>query len=180
MNKEMEKQWYVIQTFVGFEHRVKVALERKIRAVGCETMFGEILLPREKVIDLVKGKKLTVDQRLFPGYLFAHLVLTEKSWDLVLSIPRVVGFLGEANMPTVIPEEQVREIIQRVEAGSVAPRPKTLFTVGAKVKVVEGPFRDFIGTVETVNAGRSRVKVALSVFGRPTPVDLDFLQVEAA
>jgi len=180
MSKDMEKQWYVIQTLVGFEHRVKAALERKIRAVGCETMFGEILLPMEKVIDLVKGKKLMVDQRLFPGYLFAHLVLTEKSWDLVLSIHRVVGFLGEANMPTVIPEDQVREIIQRVESGSVAPRPKTLFTVGAKVKVVEGPFRDFIGTVETVNAGRSRVKVALSVFGRPTPVDLDFLQVEAA
>jgi transcriptional antiterminator NusG len=180
MNKEMEKQWYVIQTFVGFEHRVKAALERKIRAVGCEASFGEILLPMEKVIDLVKGKKLTVDQRLFPGYLFAHLVLTEKSWDLVLSIPRVLGFLGEANMPTVIPEEQVRQIIQRVESGSFAPRPKTLLTIGAKVKVVEGPFRDFIGTVETVNAGRSRVKVALSVFGRPTPVDLDFLQVEAA
>lgn len=180
MNKEIKKQWYVIQTFVGFEHRVKTALERKIRSMSCESLFGEILLPMEKVMDLVKGKKLTVDQRLFPGYLFAHLVLNETNWNLVLSIPRVVGFLGEANVPTVVPEEQVREIIQRVESGRVAPRPKTLFTVGAKVKVVEGPFRDFIGTVETVNAGRSRVKVALSVFGRPTPVDLDFLQVEAA
>src|SRR3970282_2708652 len=99
MSKDMEKQWYVIQTLVGCEHRVKAALERKIRAVGCETMFGEILLPMEKVIDLVKGKKLTVDQRLFPGYLFAHLVLTETNWNLVLSIPKVVGLLGEANVP---------------------------------------------------------------------------------
>jgi len=178
--KEMEKQWYVIQTLVGFEHRVKAAVERRIRMASCEAMFGEIFLPMERVIDLVRGKKQEVEQRLFPGYLFAQLVLGEKSRELVYSIPRVVGFLGEANVPAVIPEEEVRKIMQRLESGRVTPRPKVLFVVGEKVKVVDGPFREFAGTVEAVNAGRSRVKVALSVFGRPTPVDLDFLQVEAA
>jgi transcriptional antiterminator NusG len=180
MNKEMNKQWYVIQTYVSFEHRVKAALERKIRTSGDDAIFGEILLPKEKVIDLVRGKKQTVEQRLFPGYLFAHLVLNEKSWNLVHSVPRVIGFLGEANVPMVVPEEEIRQIIERVESGLVKPRPKMLFVVGEKVKVVDGPFRDFTGTVESVNSSHSRVKVALSVFGRPTPVDLDFIQVEAA
>jgi transcriptional antiterminator NusG len=180
MNTEMQKQWYIIQTYVGFEHRVKAALERKLGTAGDRATFGEILLPKEKVVDLVRGKKQTVEQRLFPGYLFAHLVLNEKNWYLIHSVPKVVGFLGDANVPVVIPEEQVRQIIRRVESGQVKPRPKVLFVVGEQVKVVDGPFRDFTGTVAEVNDGRSRVKVALSVFGRPTPVDLDFIQVEAA
>ena len=177
----MEKQWYVIQTYVGFEHRVKAALQRKIRATGKDEIFGEIFVPTEKVIDLIRGKRQTVQRRLFPGYLLAQMAFNnEEAWNIVHSIPKVVGLLGRANTPAVIPEEEVRKIIQRVEAGMVTPRPKVLFVVGEPVKVVDGPFRQFTGTVEAVNPNRSRVRVALSVFGRPTPVDLDFIQVEAA
>lgn len=176
----MQKQWYVIRTYVGYEHRVKTALERKIRQTHGEDLFGEIFVPTEKVIELVRGKRQTVERRLFPGYLFAEMAFNEKAWNKVRSIPKVVEFVGEAGSPAVIPEEEIRKIVQRVEANMPAPRPKMLFVVGEKVKVVDGPFREFTGKVEAVNPNRSRVRVALSVFGRPTPVDLDFIQVEAA
>ncbi len=180
-NKQtMEKQWYVIQTYVGFEHRVKTALQRKIRGAGKADFFGEIFVPTEKVFDLVRGKRQTVELRLFPGYLFTQMTFNEETWSLVRSIPKVLGFLGKANAPAVIPEEEVAKIIQRAEAGMVTPRPKVLFVVGEAVKVVAGPFREFSGTVEAVKPDRSRVRVALKVFGRPTPVEFDFIQVEAA
>jgi transcriptional antiterminator NusG len=176
----MEKQWYVIKTYVGFEHRVKGVLQRKIEQAGKEDLFGEIFVPTEKVVDLVRGKRQTVERRLLPGYLLAQIVFNEETWSLVHSIPKVTGFVGEGNMPSALPEEEVRKIVQRVEAGMGAPRPKVLFVIGEPVRVVDGPFREFTGTVESVNPNRSRVRVALSVFGRPTPVDLDFIQVEAA
>lgn len=177
----MQKQWYVIQTYVGFEHRVKTALERKLQETGKNNLFGEILLPTEKVIDRVRGKRQTIERRLFPGYLLAQIALNDESWKLLRSIPKVLGLLGqERNVPSVIPEEEVRKIVQQVEAGMAAPRPRVLFIVGENVRVVDGPFREFTGTVASINSNRSRVRVALSVFGRPTPVDLDFIQVEAA
>lgn len=176
----MEKRWYVIKTYVGFEHRVKEMLQRKIQQAGKEDLFGEIFVPTEKLFDLVRGKRQTVERRLFPGYLLAQIAFSEETWSLIRSIPKVTGFVGKGNMPSAIPEEEVRKIVQRVEAGMAAPRPKVMFVIGEKVRVVDGPFREFNGTVEAVNPNRSRVRVALSVFGRPTPVDLDFIQVEAA
>ncbi len=165
----MEKQWYVVQTYVGFEQRVKTALQRKIREAGKADYFGEIFVPTEKVFDLVRGKKQVVERRLFPGYLFTQIAFNEESWSLVRSVPKVVGFLGKANRPAVVSEEEVAKIVQRVESGMAAPRPKVLFVVGEAVKVVDGPFREFSGTVEAVNSDRSRVRVALRVFGRLTP-----------
>jgi transcriptional antiterminator NusG len=177
----MEKQWYVIQTYVGFEHRVKTALERKIQTAGKNNLFGEIFVPTEKVMDLIRGKRQTVERRLFPGYVLAQIAFNEESWNLLRSIPKVIGLLGQGpDVPSVIPEEDIRKIVQQVETGMAAPRPRVLFVVGENVRVVDGPFRDFTGTVESINSNRSRVRVALSVFGRPTPVDLDFIQVEAA
>jgi transcriptional antiterminator NusG len=177
----MDKRWYALQTYVGYEHRVKAALQQKIRECGQEAAFGEIIVPTEKVIDLVRGKKKEVERRLFPGYIFVELVFNQETWHLVHSIPKVVGFIGESDTaPAPISEEKVQEIRQQIATGMAAPRPKALFTAGEKVKVVDGPFRDFTGTVETVKPERSRVRVAVSVFGRPTPVELDFLQVEAA
>ncbi len=174
----MKKQWYVIQTYVGFEQRVKAALERKIQITGKHNLFGEIILPKEKVMGLVKGKRQTVERRLFPGYLLVQMVFIEESWNLLRSIPKVIGVLGQGpEAPSVIAEEDVRKI---VETGMAAPRSRVVFVVGGNVRVVDGPFRDFTGTVESINSNRSRVRVALSVFGRPTPVDLDFIQVEAA
>jgi len=175
----MEKRWYAVYVRVGYEHQAKEALKRKIAEAGRGDLFGEILVPTEKVIDLVRGKKQTVKQRLFPGYILIEMVLNEESWHLVRSTPRLVGFVG-GDSPAPIPEEEVREIIHRVETGKVQPRPRLHFTVGERVKVVDGPFRDFTGTVEAVNPQRSRVRVAINVFGRPTPVDLDSIQVEAA
>ncbi|MBI4525679.1 MAG: transcription termination/antitermination protein NusG [Deltaproteobacteria bacterium] len=176
----MEKQWYVIKTYVGFEDRVKALLERKIRETGNRDGFGDILVPTEKIIDRVRGKRQTVERRLFPGYLLVQMIFNDEAWNLVRSVPKVTGFLGQTRTPAVISEEEVAKIIQRVEEGNIAPRPKALFVIGDRVKVVDGPFREFTGTVEAVNPNRSRVRVALSVFGRPTPVDLDFIQVEAA
>ncbi len=174
----MEKQWYVIQTYVGFEQRVKGALERKVQITGKHNLFGEIILPTEKVMGLVKGKRQTVQRRLFPGYLLAQIAFNEESWNLLRSIPKVIGLLGQGpDAPSVIADDDVRKII---EAGTAAPRSRAVFAVGGNVRVVDGPFRDFTGTVKSINSNRSRVQVALSVFGRPTPVDLDFIQVEAA
>lgn len=177
----MEKQWYALRTHVGYEQRVKAAVQQKVRERGQEAAFGEIVVPTEKVIDLVRGKKQTVERRLFPGYILVEMAFTNETWHLVHSLPKVVGFIGESDTaPTPIPAQKVQEILQQVAAGLAAPRPKTLFTLGERVKVVEGPFRDFTGTVEAVKPERARVRVAVSVFGRPTPVELDFLQVEAA
>jgi len=177
----MEKQWYVLRTHVGYEQRVKAALQQKVRERGQEHAFGEIIVPTEKVIDLLRGKKRTVERRLFPGYLLVEMMFNDSTWHLVHSLPKVVGFVGESDTaPTPVSVQKVQEIRQQVEAGLATPRPKNLFTIGEKVKVVEGPFRDFSGTVEAVKPERARVRVAVSVFGRPTPVELDFLQVEAA
>jgi transcriptional antiterminator NusG len=177
----MEKHWYAIHTYVGYEHRVRAALRQRVREQGFEEAFGEIVVPSEKVIDLVRGKKRTVERRLFPGYILAQFVLNEATWHLVHAVPKVVGFIGESDtVPTPLSEEEVQKVLHQVETGMATPRPKTLFTVGEKIKVVDGPFRDFTGIVEAVKPERSRVRVAVSVFGRSTPVELDFLQVEVA
>jgi len=176
----MQKRWYAIQTYGGFEHRVKAALERKIREKGKEDLFGEILLPTEKVVELVRGKRQTVERKVFPGYIFVKMALNEEAWHLVRSVPKVVGFVGEGDRPATIGEEEIEKILREMEVARVAPRPKVRFFIGEKIKVIDGPFRDFTGTVEAVKPDSSRVRVAIGVFGRPTPVELDFVQVEAA
>lgn len=174
-------QWYALQTYVGFEKRVKTVLEQKARDLGLEEAFGEIIIPTEKVIELVRGKKQTIERRLFPGYVFVEMALNDTTWHLVHSVPKVVGFIGESELvPTPLALEQVQQIKQRVESTMVAPRPRMVLTIGDKVKVIDGPFRDFTGIVEAVKPERSRIRVAVTVFGRSTPVELDFLQVEAA
>lgn len=177
----MEKQWYALQTYVGFEKRVKTVLGQKAHDLGHEEAFGEIIIPTEKVIDLVRGKKQTIERRLFPGYVFVEMALSDTTWHLVHSVPKVVGFIGESELvPTPLALEQVQQIKHRMESTMAVPRPRMVLTIGDKVKVVDGPFRDFTGVVEAVKPERSRVRVAVTVFGRSTPVELDFLQVEAA
>jgi transcription termination/antitermination protein NusG len=176
----MDKKWYAIYTQPGYERRVQGALRRKIKEVQKEAAFGEVLVPTENVIDRVKGKKQTVERRLFPGYVLIQMSLTDETWHVVHSIPRVLGFIGEGNTPTPMSEKEVDEIMRTVESTKSAPRQKARFAVGERVKVVEGPFRDFAGTVQAVRPERSMLRVAINVFGRPTPVDLDFIQVEAA
>jgi transcriptional antiterminator NusG len=176
----MEKYWYAIHAYPGYEHRVKAALARKIRDARMEAAFGDILVPTEKVMELVRGDKRIIDRRMFPGYLLVHADLTDQVWHLIRSIPKVIGLVGKDTTPARLSHEEVQEILDRVGAAAVKPRPKTVFEVGDKVKIIEGPFREFTGTVEEFNPERARVKVALSVFGRPTPVVLDPMQVEAA
>ncbi|HWP58436.1 MAG TPA: transcription termination/antitermination protein NusG [Candidatus Acidoferrales bacterium] len=176
----MEKKWYAIYVQPGYEQRVQAALKKKIKEAAKEHLFGEVLVPTEKIIDRVKGKKQTVERRLFPGYVLVQMVMTDENWHFIHSIPRVLGFVGEGNTPTPMSDREVEEIMRTVESSKAAPRPKTRFVVGERVKVVDGPFRDFAGTVQEVRPERSMVRVAISVFGRPTPVDLDFVQVEAA
>lgn len=176
----MEKRWYIIRTYVGHEHRVKAALERKIRESANAEKFGEIVIPTEMVFGMVRGKRRTMEHRLFPGYLLAEIALDEESRQLIRSVPRVVGFLGEAETPTTVPEKEVQEIIARVNSSRGTVRPRSRVAIGEQVRVVDGPFREFSGTVEAVRPDASRVRVALSVFGRPTPVELDLVEVEAA
>jgi len=177
----MQQQWYAIRTHVGSEQRVAAALQRKIREREHDDAFGEIIVPSEKVIDLVRDKKQEVERRLFPGYILVQMVLTDSTWHVVHSVQKVVGFIGESDKaPTPVPADAIDTIRQQVAVGHATPRPKVRFTVGEPIKVVDGPFRDFTGIVESVKPERSRVRVAVSVFGRPTPVELDFVQVEAA
>ena len=175
----MDKKWYAIYTQPGYEQRVQAVLRRKVKEARKEAAFGEVMVPTEKVIDRIKGKKQTVERRLFPGYVLVQMALTDETWHFVNSTPRVLGFIGEGNTPTPMSEEEVGEIMRTVESTKSTPRPKARFAVGETVKVVEGPFRDFAGTVQEVRPERSMLRVAISVFGRPTPVDLDFIQVEA-
>lgn len=176
----MEKRWYVIRTSVGQEKGVKARLARKIREKGMEDAFGQILIPTERVMTRVRGKQQVVERTLYPGYLLVEMALNEETWHLVHSVPRVAGFVGEARAPAAVPEREIAEIIKLAEEAKTAVRPRVVLSVGDKVKVIDGPFRDFTGTVEDIKPESSRVRVSLSVFGRPTPVELDILQVEAA
>ena len=177
----MQQQWYAIQTYVGSEQLVANTLQQRILEREHDDAFGEIIVPSEKVIDLVRGQKREVERRLFPGYILVQMALNDTTWHLVHSVPKVVGFIGESDKaPTPVPEEAIKTIRQQVAVGHATPRPKVRFVVGEKIKVIDGPFRDFNGIVESVKTERSRVRVAVSVFGRPTPVELDFVQVEAA
>jgi transcriptional antiterminator NusG len=176
----MEKRWYAVYVYPGYEHRVKAALTRKIGNNKMEDAFGDILVPTEKVMELVRGVKRIVERRMFPGYLLVQVGLTDQVWHLIRSLPKVLGFVGKDKYPIPLSDAELEVILSRVGAAAVKPRPKTIFGIGDSVKIVDGPFREFTGTVEEFNPERSRIRVALSVFGRPTPVVLDPMLVEAA
>ena len=173
----MAKKWYVVHTYSGYENKVKTALEERIKTLHKEEYFGEILVPTEKVVEMVKGQKRTSSRRFFPGYILVNMELNDETWHIVRSIPKVTGFVG-GTKPTPISEEEVKKITQRVEEGAIKPRPKVMFEKGEHVRVVEGPFINFNGVVEEVKPDKGKVKVLVSIFGRPTPVELDFIQVE--
>jgi transcriptional antiterminator NusG len=176
----MKKQWYTISAYPGYENRAKKMLERKIRDYKLEDFFGDILVPTEKVLELAHGVKSIVERRMFPGYLLAQIALTDDVWHLIRSVPKVRGLVGGPNSPTVLSELEIEEVFSRVHAAEVKPRAKTDFAVGDRIKIVDGAFRDFSGTVDEFSPERGRVRVSISVFGRPTPVVLDPIQVEAA
>lgn len=176
----MAKQWYVVHTYSGYEHRAKAALEERARALGKQEAFGQILVPAEKVVELVKGHKKTSSRKFFPGYILVNMELNDETWHIVKSTPKVTGFVGGATQPVPISESEVREIAQQMEEGAARPKPKVLFESGEQVKVVDGPFQDFNGVVEEVKPEKGKLRVLISIFGRATPVELDFVQVEKA
>jgi transcriptional antiterminator NusG len=172
-------RWYVIHAFSGYEKKVVGALRERIELSGLQDKFGEILVPTEEVVEMKGGQKRTSERKFFPGYVLVQMDLDDDSWHLVKDTPRVMGFIGgKADQPAPITEQEANLILQRVEQSGEAPRPKTLFEPGEMVRVIDGPFNDFNGVVEDVNYEKSRLRVAVTIFGRSTPVDLEFNQVE--
>ena len=175
----MSKRWYVVHAYSGYEKKVKIALQERIDLEGLQELFGEILVPTEEVIEMRGGQKRRSERKFFPGYVLVQMELSDRSWHLVKDTPRVMGFIGgKADKPAPITEAEANAILQRVEDGVEKPRPKTLFEPGEVVRVTDGPFNDFNAVVEEVNYDRSRLQVAVQIFGRATPVELEFGQVE--
>jgi transcriptional antiterminator NusG len=175
----MSKRWYVVHVYSGMEKSVHKALNERIERAGLQTSFGRILVPSEEVVEVKGGQKSITERRIFPGYVLVEMDLTDETWHLVKNTNRVTGFLGgSGNRPTPISEREVEKILSQMEEGVEKPRPKILFEVGEMVRVKEGPFADFNGSVEEVNYEKSKVRVSVTIFGRATPVELDFSQVE--
>ncbi len=174
----MEKNWYVVHTFSGYEQKAKAALEDRVKNLGQQDNFGEILVPVEKVVELVKGKKKTSTRKFFPGYILVQMELNDETWHVVKETPKVTGFVGGTTQPSPVSDEEVKSIMKQMEEGAIKPKPRVLFTTGESVKVVDGPFADFNGVVEEVRPDKGKLRVLISIFGRATPVELEFVQVE--
>ena len=174
----MAMRWYVVQAFSQFENSVKKALEERIEREGLQSLFGEILVPSEEVVEMRDGVKRRSERKFYPGYVLVQIDMTDEAWHLVNSVPRVLGFVGDSGgKPTPISSKEAEAIMTRVKDSTDKPKPKTLFDVGEMVRVCDGPFNDFTGVVEEVNCEKSRLHVAVSIFGRSTPVELGFDQV---
>jgi transcriptional antiterminator NusG len=172
----MGKNWYVVHTYSGFEEKVRLSIEEKIEALGLHERISKVLIPTERVVELRAGKKKESDKKFYPGYILVEMELDDETWHLVKNIPRVTGFVG-GKKPVPIPEEEVEIIMQQVEKGPV-PQVKTQFQKGDSVRIIDGPFSNFNGFVEDVDMDHGRLRVMVSIFGRQTPVELNFFQVE--
>jgi transcriptional antiterminator NusG len=173
------KRWYVVHAYSGMEKSVAKTLQERVDRAGLQSMFGRIMVPTEEVVEVKGGKRAITERRLYSGYVLVEMDMTDEAWHLVKSTPKVTGFLGgKANKPSPLPQKEVDEILLRMQEGYEKPRPKVLFEVGEMVRVKDGPFTDFNGNVEEVNYDKSRVRVSVTIFGRSTPVDLEFGQVE--
>ncbi len=175
----MDKQWYVVHVYSGFEKKVVNLLKENIEREHVEDSFGQILIPTEEVVDIKDGKKKISERKFFPGYLLVEMEMTDKTWHLVKSTPKVTGFVGgSAHKPTPINQKEVDRILNQVQSGVEKPKPKVMFEVNESVRVTSGPFVDFNGCIEEVNYERNKLKVLVQIFGRETPVELEFNQVE--
>lgn len=171
-------EWYVIHTYSGYESKVKESLMERMSAAGWGEQLSEILVPSEEIVELKKGKRRVSERKIFPGYILVRMELNDQTWHIVRDTPKITGFVGGKTHPTPLSEAEVKEIISQTESETGKPKPKVLFRVGESVRVIDGPFSSFIGMVDDVNAERGKVRVMVSIFGRSTPVELDFLQVE--
>jgi transcriptional antiterminator NusG len=172
------RKWFVVHCYSGYENKVRHNLEQRIESMGMKDKIFDVVVPTEEEIEVRDGKRRTVERRVFPGYILVQMILTEDSWYVVRNTPGVTGFVGMGNEPTPLRPEEVAQIVKRMEAE--APRVKVTYKLGQKVRIIDGPFNDFIGTVADLDMERAKVRVMVSFFGRETPVELDFLQVEKA
>lgn len=177
----MSKRWYVVHAYSGYEKKVALAIQERVDLAGMEEQFGEILVPTEEVVEIRGGQKRKSERKFFPGYVLVQMELSDDTWHLIKETPRVMGFIGgKADKPAPITEREADAILARVHDAEEKPRPKTLFEPGEMIRVIDGPFNDFNATVEEVNYDKSKLRVAVTIFGRSTPVELDFTQVEKA
>ena len=170
------KRWYIVHTYSGYEEKVKRSLEQRIKTMDAEDKIFQVVIPTEDEIEIRGGQRRTVTKKIFPGYVLVEMKMDDESWQVVRNTPGVTGFVGGGNKPTPLAEDEVKAILRQMQDGS--PQVKVGFRKGENVRVVDGPFSDFIGTVDEINIGKGKVKVLLSLFGRETSVELDFLQVE--
>jgi len=174
----MTMRWYVVQVYSGFEDKVEGMLRENAERAGQAEKFGEIMVPREEVVELKDGQKVTSQRKFFPGYIMVEMLLNDETWHVVSGTRQVSGFLGSGGKPRPVPQSQVDQLRQQIEEGIERPKPKVLFDVGEAVRVIDGPFASFNGVVEEVDEEKAKLKVSVSIFGRPTPVELDYVQVE--
>lgn len=177
----MAMRWYVVHAYSGFEGAVRRSLIERVSRAGLEEKFGQILVPTEEVVEMREGQKRKSERKFFPGYVLIQMEMDEETWHLVNEIPKVMGFVGgTSDRPAPIAEKEAQEILQRMQEGTDKPQPKIRFEPGEVVRVIDGPFNDFNGVVEEVNYEKNRLHVAVLIFGRSTPVELEFTQVEKA
>lgn len=175
----MDKRWFVVHVYSGYEKSIQRALQERINLAGMQDRYGEILVPVEEVVEMKAGQKNISERKFFPGYILVEMEMSDETWHLVNSTPKVTGFVGGSAMkPTPISAKEVQNILKQIQEGVEKPRPKVLFENGEAVRVKDGPFTDFHGNVEDVNYDKNKIRVSVSIFGRPTPVELDFSQVE--
>ena len=174
------KQWFVVHTYSGFENKVKEAIESRAKIFGMSERIARVLVPTEKVVEVRNKQKRETEQKFFPGYVLVEMEMTDDSWHLVKSTPKVTGFVGSGTRPSPLPREEVDAILHQMELGAEKPKPKSVFQKGDKVRVIEGPFVNFSGTIEDMSPERGKLKVMVQIFGRLTPVELEYYQVERA
>jgi len=171
-------QWYIVHTYSGFEERVAETLRQRADALGMAESFGEVRIPTETIVELKGGKKRETQRKFFPGYMLVQMEMTDAAWHVVKNTPKVTGFVGTGKKPTPLTQKEVDSIVEQVTSAQEKPKPKYLFDKGEPVKIVDGPFNNFSGVVDDVNVDRDTLKVMVTIFGRQTPVELNFLQVE--
>lgn len=172
-----EMNWYIVHTYSGFENKVKQSLDETVKNQGLEEEIAEVVVPTEKVVELVKGERKTTTRKFYPGYIMVKMVLNDRTWHIVRDTPKVTGFLGAQEKPVPLTTEEAERVLNQMEEGAVKPKPKFSFDEGDEVRVIDGPFSNFNGIVEEVKPDKGKVRVLISIFGRATPVELEFVQV---
>lgn len=175
-----EAKWYAVHTYSGYEKRARASLLQRAKAKGLDDFIDEVMIPEENVVEVKKGQRHTSSRKLFPGYILVHMQLTDQTWHLVKDTPKITGFIGgDPRNPAPVPDDEVRKVTHQIEEGKKSPKPIQRFEEGDNVRVIDGPFQNFSGIVEEVNADKAKLRVLVSIFGRATPIELDFVQVES-